>query len=316
MTASHRRRAFGFMAMALAAVALASHAAGPVRLRLGEGDRYLFRHTLATETDVEIPFPQTTKQTMWYTLEQRVSEVDAETGDATIEVRFRRVVVKVDMGEMGGFDVDTEDGESEQSVTYRKLIDRPFTMRISPRGKVIEVNGLTDIVEDVLEADGVNALSLEQVESIVGDESMTGMYQSFLPIYPEDAVDEWETESTITLPMVGAAAVSMLWTFGPPREIDGQTTIPMSATSEITSPSEPTTTSLGFAEMELRLEKMTSEGVIDISADDGWPVKGEIKSDGAMSMKLTIPGLATPTASDMAVRSVSVIERLELPADE
>jgi hypothetical protein len=316
MTALHHRRAFGFLAMALAAVALASQASGPVRLRLDEGDRYLFRHTLATETDVEIPFPQTTKQTMWYTLEQSVRDVDADTGHATIEVRFRRVVVKVDMGEMGGFDVDTDDDASEQSATYRKLIDRPFTMRVSPRGKVMEVKGLTGIVQDVLEADGPGALNLEQVESIVGDESMTSMYQSFLPIYPEDATDEWETESTITLPMMGAAAIRVSWTFGAPGEVGEYATIPMRATSEILTPSQPTKTSLGFAEMELRLEKMTSEGVIDISADDGWPVKGEIKSDGTMSMLLTIPGLATPTASDMAVRSVSIIERLELPTDE
>lgn len=316
MTTSHHRRACLALLSAFALVTLASHAAEPLRLTLNEGDRYLFRHTLKTQTDVAIPFPQTTTQTMWYTLDQRVRDVDAETGNATIEVRFQRVFVEADMGEVGGFEVDTNDDKSEQSATYRQLIDRPFTMRITPRGKLLEVKGLTQIVRDVLESDGVNALTLEQVEGIVGDESMTGMYQSLQPIYPEDDAGEWETESTISLPMMGSAAVHVLWRLGAPGEVEGRPTVPLSSTAEITTGSEPTKISLEFGEMELRLKKMTSTGVIDVSSADGWPVAGKITSNGTMSMELKIPGLAVPASSDMTVKSVSVIERLALPLDE
>jgi hypothetical protein len=315
MTRSHHRRAFVLLLVAVAFVASASHAAEPLRLRLNEGDRYLYEHTLETTTDVAVPFPQTTTQTMRYTLDQRVQEVDPETGNATIEVRFLRVFVESDLGEMGGFKVDTDE-DSEQSDTYRQLIDRPFTMRITPRGKLLEVKGLTAIVRSMLAAGGLNAFSLEQVEGIVGDESMTGMYQALQPIYPEDGAREWETESSISLPMMGSAAVHVLWTLGAPREVGGVATIPMSSIGEIATASEPTKIPLEFGEMELRLKKMTSRGVIDISAEDGWPVKGEITSNGTMSMELKIPGIAIPTSANMTVTSVSVVERLELPSDE
>jgi len=291
-------------------------AAEPLRLSFAEGDQYAFRHTLKTVTDVEMPFPQKTTQTMRYTLDQRVAEVDADTGDATVEVRFRHVFVEVDMGEMGGFRVDTADDDSDDAATYRKLIDRPFTMRVTPRGEVLDVTGLTPLVQEALAAGGADSVTMEQVETIVGDESMMGMYQSFQPIYPEEAAGEWETESTISLPMMGPAAIRVLWTLGEHHEVNGQTTTPVAAAAEVTTPSEPTTTSLGFADMELRLRNMGSTGVIDISDEDGWPVSGEIRSNGVMGMKLSIPGLNMPTSSNMTVNSVSIIERLEAPAPE
>ncbi len=319
MKASQRRPVLGVWVFAFVlstVVGLATHAAEPLRLSFAEGDEYAFRHTLRTVTDVKIPFPQKTTQTMRYTLDQRVMDVDAATGDATIEVRFRHVFVEVDMGEMGGFKVDTADDESDDAATYRKLIDRPFTMRVTPRGEVLEVNGLTPLVQEVLASGGASGATMEQVETIVGDESMMGMYQSFQPIYPEEAAGEWETESTVSLPMMGPAAIRVLWTLGEPHEVSGHATVPVAAAAEVTTPSEPTTTSLGFAEMELRLRNMVSTGVIDISDEDGWPVKGEITSDGVMGMKLSIPGLSIPTSSDMTVKSVSIIERLEVPTPE
>jgi hypothetical protein len=319
MTASHRRPALGALGFALVfatVVGIAANAAEPLRLSFSEGDQYAFRHTLKTETDVKIPFPQKTIQTMRYTLDQRVTEVDAITGDATIEVRFRHVFVELDMGEMGGFKVDTADDHADDVATYRKLIDRPFTMLVTPRGEVLEVSGLTPLVQEILASDGASAVTMEQVETIVGDESMMSMYQSFQPVYPEEAMGKWETESTVSLPMMGPAATRVRWTLGESRHVDGHATTPAAAAAEVTTPSEPATVSLGFADMELRLRNMVSKGVIDISNRDGWPVKGEIKSDGVMGMKLSIPGLSMPTSSDMTVKSVAIIERLEVPTPE
>jgi len=91
-------------------------------------------------------------------------------------------------------------------LMYEGVVNKDFTMVITPKGKVISVDGMDQIIEDAAEAlIYASTRSLERIKGTMnshfGEESLKGNMEMILSIYPDEKQkvgDKWTTETRLT----------------------------------------------------------------------------------------------------------------------
>jgi hypothetical protein len=149
-------------------------------------------------------------QTQSSTLRQEVLRVDAQ-GVADVRVTYDALRM-VNDGPMGRQEYDSDAapdlGESDLAL-FGALVGRSFGMRVAPDGSVLEVSGLAEMVDEMLDimlGDAPEEMVAEvrgMMESTFGDEAMRSVMQQGLQALPAHAVAPgatWGFEVEMPLP--------------------------------------------------------------------------------------------------------------------
>lgn len=167
----------------------------------------------------ELTYQQTQKQSMEIfgtAMEQetrqtqvwKVKDVAAD-GTATIETKCVAVASKASGAMEFEYDSekDKEVPENPQVKMMAKMVGKVFTLKMTPRGKIVEMKGFDALMEDMLKELGEDAGPMrEMLKQMLSDDTMKSAMQQLAPMLPEKAVgkgDTWKDEFTLKFPMIG-----------------------------------------------------------------------------------------------------------------
>lgn len=197
------------LAIVLTALWTASDAVGEdvqLRLRLHEGDILVYK---ATNTNKS---PMSTEET---TQVQKMKVKSVEGDVATVEMVFTRIKAKSsNMMGMNEFDSekDKEAANTFQSI-YKAMVNKPFTLKIDARGKLVHIEGWSGIADEILGVakktmgnDPRAAASLNTLKDQFGEDAMgKRLAQAFL-VFPKEAIaqgGQWTQKSEVPFPILG-----------------------------------------------------------------------------------------------------------------
>ena len=122
--------------------------------------------------------------------DQEVQSLDAQ-GNATVKITFVAVRFKMSAGPMQ-VDYDSEKGgEAPPMAAFlAPMVGQGFTFKISPTGKVSDVQGADQMLEKMAEKMPPGA-NKEQLKQQFGEQMVGNMYD-FYPDQPVDNGDSWE----------------------------------------------------------------------------------------------------------------------------
>jgi len=154
-------------------------------------------------------------QQMGYTYSLTVKEV-AESGEATIQVKYLAVVTK-GSGPQGEYDYDSEkDKEAPKegpAAMQSKMVGQSFVMKMTPVGKVTDVQGYDKVLEAMLKDGGPDAdQQRAQLKQMFNNDTFKGMMQQMAPPLPDEKVgkgDGWSNEFVVKMPMLGGMTFTL-----------------------------------------------------------------------------------------------------------
>jgi len=148
-------------------------------------------------------------QHMGYTYSLTIADV-AESGEATITVKYLAVVTKGN-GPTGEYDYDSEKDKEPPAegpaAMQAKMVGQSFTMKMTPTGKVTDVQGYDKVLEAMTKGSGEEAAAVRaQLKQMFNNDTFKGMMQQMAPPLPEEKVgkgDSWSNEFQVKMPMIG-----------------------------------------------------------------------------------------------------------------
>jgi hypothetical protein len=154
-------------------------------------------------------------QQMGYTYSLTVKEV-AESGEATIQVKYLAVITK-GSGPQGEYDYDSEkDKEAPKegpAAMQSKMVGQSFVMKMTPVGKVTDVQGYDKVLEAMLKDGGPDAdQQRAQLKQMFNNDTFKGMMQQMAPPLPDEKVgkgDGWSNEFVVKMPMLGGMTFTL-----------------------------------------------------------------------------------------------------------
>jgi hypothetical protein len=157
---------------------------------------------------------QPMEQQMGYTYSMTVTDV-AESGEATIRVKYLAVATK-GSGPQGEFDYDSEKDKEPPAegpaAMQAKMVGQSFTMKMTPVGRVTDVQGYDKVLEAMMKGGEDNPAVRAQLKQMFSNDTFKGMMQQMAPPLPEEKVgagDGWANEFTVKMPMIGGMMFSL-----------------------------------------------------------------------------------------------------------
>jgi carbon monoxide dehydrogenase subunit G len=229
----------------------------------------------------------------------KVTDV-AEDGTYTIEVKIGPVAMKME-SQMMSFEFDSEDPPDEIPMAARGMaafVDQVFTVKMTPRGKVVELSGTDKLFESMKDAfEGVDEQTrdrmIEDMKKQFGGDGLKEMMETFTAIYPDKPVgvgDSWEQKSVMSrvFPLIANVTYTLA------ERKDGVASLKVDGTFEPNPKGEPT--KMGDMTMKIAL-KGTQEGTLQIDETTGWFVAGEMTQE--MEGEVTASGV--PGVGEMSL---------------
>lgn len=158
---------------------------------------------------------QPMEQAMGYTYSLTVEDV-AESGEATIKVKYLAIFTRGN-GPQGEYDYDSEkDKEVPKegpAAMQAKMVGQSFVMKMTPVGKVTDVQGYDKVLDAMLKDGGPDAdQQRAQLKQMFNNDTFKGMMQQMAPPLPEEKVgkgDGWSNEFVVKMPMIGGMTFTM-----------------------------------------------------------------------------------------------------------
>jgi hypothetical protein len=285
-----------------------------LRLNLEAGQRYQQRMTMSQSIDqVMNGITITMNQDMTLDYDYSVIDVDAQ-GVATVESTYDRVASKVSTQGMS-VSYDSATAEAPISPEFRPLaamVGKTFTMRISPLGSVVSIEGLSEILDAVIAEMTIDGPAREQVlenmKRQFGEEAMKDLIEQAMAIYPPEPVavgDSWV--NTIEIRQMVPLKLDNTWVL---KEVN-ENTATLEVTSLIGSAGENTTVNMMGTELNVRLEGAQS-GTSIIDRQTGWVESSTVNQnvDGAMTLPAG-EGLPEGMSIPLSIRSTVTVGPVE-----
>jgi hypothetical protein len=153
-------------------------------------------------------------QQMGYTYSMTVTDV-AESGEATILMKYLAVATK-GSGPQGEYDYDSEKDKEPPAEgpasMQAKMVGQTFTMKMTPLGRVTDVQGYDKVLEAMMKGGPDNPGGRAQLKQMFSNDTFKGMMQQLSPPLPEEKVgpgDGWANEFTVKMPMIGGMMFSL-----------------------------------------------------------------------------------------------------------
>ena len=243
------RRLIGIGALALAfAAAAANGYAQDVSLRYHwtARDEWRTRATQHTSTTISAG-QQGAGGSLEHTMTQvfrTVVEGVAADGSATLRqvIESVRVEMRLPTGtiqfdsDAAGADASGNPMAQAMSAAYGALIGQPVRMVVSPAGAILKVEGFSQLLERVLNAQPGNRVTPEVVEgfrNVFRDDATRDMLAWGVAPFPDrplHAGDTWQDSGTATVPIVGTSTTRREWTLRDVARTDGGSTAHVAAT--------------------------------------------------------------------------------------
>jgi hypothetical protein len=311
-----RRSAFGIVALVGIVGPAALTAAGQdvtLRYRWTNGEQLTYRLTQQTTSTVSglpggLP-PVTVEMNASQVLRTSVEGVAAD-GTATVRSTYEsaRWEMKSPAGTMlydSAADTASADRvASRVKDTLSALIGGSFTMTLSPRGEVLAVEGMTQLVEKMFKSfpsDPSIAPFLTSLRSSLTDEGLRGtLGQGFTPL-PEGALkpgDTWENELTRKDAMAGEVAHTTRFTLKAVESGAGERLAQIAAAVSIKlSPAGGMSLPMGF---KMQLGDASGEGELTFDVERGRLQKSVTRLK--FPMEMSAPG---PDGGTMNMKTVA-----------
>ena len=256
----------------------------------------------------ELTYKQTQKQTLELfgnAMEQETSQTQswtvkdvAEDGTATIETTCLAVAMKA--GGALEFEYDSEKDkelpENPQVRMMAKMVGKTFTLKMSPKGKILEMKGFDALMEDMLKELGEEAgPAREMLKQMLSDDTMKSSMQQMAPMLPREAVgagDKWKDEFTLKLPMIGGMKFGVASTL---KELGGgEAKVDQDWTIELKGGGDDNENPLGAV---FKITDSKGKARIVFSVDKGHFVSQQIEMD--MTMEANGQQIPIKTRSEM-----------------
>ncbi|HUR38137.1 MAG TPA: DUF6263 family protein [Planctomycetota bacterium] len=196
-----------------------------LRWKWQKGQEYIYKSSQKTLLEFG---GQPMDQQMGYKYSLTVADV-AESGEATITVKYLAVVTK-GTGPAGEYDYDSEKDKEAPAegpaAMQAKMVGQSFTMKMTPAGRVTDVQGYDKVLEAMTKGEGEeNAAMRAQLKQMFNNDTFKGMMQQMAPPLPDQKVgkgDTWANDFTVKMPMIGGMTFTMKSTLAELKENNAQ----------------------------------------------------------------------------------------------
>lgn len=258
-------------------------------LKMEKGDVKRVKNIIKQDISQEVMGMQqemTQNTTLFY--QYKVTEKNA--GNMTVEVLYERVQMYQE-NQAGVVEYDSDNPPEvlpDAAVGYAAIVGKSFTIEITSKGKVTKVNGIDEMINDMIEEMELDAQNREQVKELMknqfGEEAMRGTMENMMAIYPDEKVginDTWDREFTNT--MMIPIQVNNHYKL---TDIQSNNVL-IDVNSEINSIEGDDTFEVAGMVMKYDL-KGTQSGKITVDRETGWTNDSEIKQK--MNGTITVTG--------------------------
>lgn len=226
-----------------------------------------------------------------------------DNGNMSIKTTYQTIHTRME-GPMGVMEYDSTKppqpgAENPMSAMYKAMLGQSFVMKLSPKGEILEIKGIDEMIAKMIEKMAPNEATKQQMKgmmkSFINEDKMketSGTMVAALPQKPVGIGDSWTNKISVAI--------------GFPMEIDttntltdhkkGIITIQTNANIETGDDAKPT--AMGPMKMTMKM-KGAQKGTIQIDAATGWIVRskmdinftGEFKTEPneQMPQPMTIP---------------------------
>jgi hypothetical protein len=268
-----------------------------LRWKWQKGQEYVYKSSQKTLLEFG---GQPMDQQMGYKYSLTVADV-AESGEATITVKYLAVITK-GTGPTGEYDYDSEKDKEAPvegpAAMQAKMVGQSFTMKMTPAGRVTDVQGYDKVLEAMTKGDGEeNAAMRAQLKQMFNNETFKGMMQQMAPPLPDQKVgktDTWANDFTVKMPMIGGMTFTMKSTLADLKESNAH--IDQDIKIELKGGDKDNPLA-GLIEMKDAKGKATAV----FSTDKGC----FLSQKSAMEMKLAVQGMEMPMKTSVELTLVS-----------
>ena len=262
-----------------------------LRLSVPKGQTYRMRFTTdQTITQMTEGQSAVTQQTLRfdYTF---TSTQDAIAGNTVLDVTYDAIFYE-QSGPLGSFSYDSANPPAEvplQAKGFAAMLGKGFSMVVSPEGEVLEVQGVDQMIEDVIADlgapdDPALASLIDSLKQQFGDEALKEGMGNILVPFPIAALsvgDTWTThqELSVGFPMIEDSTWTLI-----ARE-DGVATLGVSSIISPDLQAEPM--QLGGVTMLYAIGG-TQEGTVQVDERTGWTIASDLVQSFSGEMTLTM----------------------------
>jgi len=285
-----------------------------LQLRLQKGQTYRQRVTsqqTISQTLFDTAMVMTQTIGMGYAYE--VEDVDAR-GNMQIRATYDWILYRVEIPSVGVIEYDSSDPSAQPppgAEAFAALIGEGFQVRIAPDGEILEVDGVEEMLENILDKlPPAQRESLEEAlrQQFSSDALKDEMGKSFV-IYPDKPVgvgDSWKEKQVTgigTLPIT----LDTTWTLKMRR--GGRSTVEVTSLIE-TIPGMPAEQGSTGAIYRLVGEQ---RGTIEIDESTGWIIRGIVTQHLSGEVQMGDP--SQPVGSTSWTMSLESTTTIETPGD-
>ena len=266
---------------------------GPLRFRLQEGDLFAYQMKMNMEMTFDSSGQGTTiAQEMTMVIEQRVVEVEPETGYGIVQSAVKMMDTTMSMKNLPpGMTQEQADAIIKQSEAVtnqmtKPMLNKPYMITMTPRGEIkkIDAEGLMEAVKAMAAVLGPEAsapfVDMFSEETLKKNSAAAGM------IYPKEDEAKWTQEGEMSMGLIGDLNLKEVWER---QEDETVLKIPshklaVSGTGKMVDPNA--SRQINGVIFAANLSEFEIEGTVHVSQEDGWPVKTAMSSSAVMSMEV------------------------------
>ncbi len=252
------------------------------------------------------------QQTLGLDAHYDIQDVDAQ-GNMTAQVTVDTLRYRME-SPMGTIEYDSQKPETADPTTqiFSALVGAGFTMKMSPTGDVLEVSGVEEMVEDILERLDTLGTPRDQLMQTLGqwlDEKglvqITGLNTTIYPDHPVAEGESWSKETSQRGMGEMALNIHNTWTL---RSCQGEVcTIELRSTAQ---------SAAGAAPIEMMGIQISYDiggnqgGTVQIDRDTGWIIHAELEQnfEGKVAVKGDVQGLPSGMNWPITIKSVITID--------
>jgi len=140
--------------------------------------------------------PVDVNQTMSMTIDSEVLSVEPD-GTTTLTVTYRTMQLKMD-GPMGTIEydsqnpvIDSNDPQAAMMVAmYSAMLDQSITMKLTPKGKILQIDGFDEMMENMMDKMAVDDPNMAQamkdmMKNFISEDKLMEMGQGMVSTFPD-----------------------------------------------------------------------------------------------------------------------------------
>jgi len=280
-----------------------------LRLHLTPGQAFKVRLSVEQKIQPTIQGEQvTTTQTFGFGHTFRVQQVAAD-GTATCEVTYDSVVIQQGGGLQPKLEYDSTDTSAPVPPAARQfagIVGQRYSIKITPTGRVIDVQGGQAIIERLNKAFGLSDEGVPKERN--GNAVVKAMLEQFTAVYPDQPVavgDSWITRTMMYMgfPMLAASRYTL-------EDRQGGVAV-VGVASNVQTPATAAPVKMGTSSIRYDLSGKQS-GKLHLDESSGWILRSEFTQRVSGTMKLEgLPRTEGPQSWPISMVSVFRVEPLE-----